>query len=120
MATKPEITGKRNLEFSQWVKDNLPDSSTGYMVSDLDFVFYDYIRKKIALVEVKQYNKIIDTWQDNVFKFLKNCIKKGKPDDWEFMGYFVVRFEKTNFKDGKVYLNGTESSEEEIIKKFSF
>lgn len=120
MSTKPEYTGKRSLEFSQWVKDRLPDSSTGYMVTDLDFVMQNYKTKKVALVEVKLHNKIIETWQDNVFRFLRDCIRNGKPDGWEFIGYFVIRFENTNFKDGKVYLNGNESSEEAIIKKLTF
>lgn len=120
MSTRPEFSGKRSLEFSQWVKDKLPDSKTGFMVTDLDFILYDYKRKKVAIVEVKQYNKIIDNWQDNVFRFLRDCIRNGKPDGWEFVGYFVIRFEKTNFSDGKVYMNGNESSEEAIRKKLSF
>lgn len=120
MATKPEYTGKRSLEFSQWVKENLPDSSTGYMVTDLDFFFYDYKRKKVAIVEVKQHNKIIDDWQNNAFRFLRDCIRNGKPEGWEFIGYFVIRFENTNFSDGKVYLDGTETTEEAIRKKLSF
>ena len=36
--TRPEITGKREIDFSLWVRKNLPDSQAdGFMASDIDF-----------------------------------------------------------------------------------
>ena len=41
--TKPEITGKRDLTFSRWIRNNLPDSQDGFLVTDLDFLLCNYI-----------------------------------------------------------------------------
>lgn len=120
MATRQESSGQRSLDFSSWVRANLPDSKTGYMASDLDFLLYNYKTRKVALCEIKQYNKQIASWQMQMLSFLENCIKNGKPDGWEFIGLFVIRFEVMNFGDGRVWLNGDESSEEEIKKLLSF
>lgn len=120
MATRQEATGMRSLDFSGWVRKNLPDSKTGYMASDLDFLLYNYRTRKVALVEVKQYNKQIASWQMRMLSFLENCIKDGKPEGWEFVGLFIIRFEVTGFSDGRVFVNGDESSEEEIKKILSF
>ena len=118
--TRQENTGIRPLDFSAWVRTNLPDSSTGYLVSDLDFIFYNYKTKKIALCEIKTRNKGINTWQGKLFEFLDSCIKKGLPPDWTYLGFFLIRFEHTFFSDGLVFLNGQPSSEEEIKLKLSF
>lgn len=120
MATRKEITWTRSLEFSQWIRKNLPDSQTGYMVSDIDFILYNYKTKKIAIVEVKTNNKIISTWQRRLLEFVSSCIRNGKPSDYDYLGLYIIRFEKTNFNDGKVYLNGEESSEEQIRKILTF
>ena len=118
--TRQEITKNRPLDFSGWIRTNLPDSSSGYLVSDLDFILYNYKTKKIALCEIKTRNKEIKTWQSMMFRFIHNCIKKGKPEDWCYLGFFLIRFENTFFSDGKVYLNNKLSSEEEIKLSLGF
>ena len=35
--TAKERTGMRDVKFSKWIREKLPDSNTGYSVSDLDF-----------------------------------------------------------------------------------
>jgi len=44
--TRKEFSNIRDLTFSQWIRNNLPDSSCGYMVSDLDFILQNYKTKK--------------------------------------------------------------------------
>ena len=34
--TAKERTGMRDVKFSKWIREKLPDSNTGYSVSDLD------------------------------------------------------------------------------------
>lgn len=118
--TRQEQTHKRDLTFSSWVRKNLPDSSLGYMVSDLDFILYNYKTKKAALVETKTHGSNIKKWQLNLFNNLIKWITKGIDKDWTFLGGFVIVFENTGFQDGRVALNGKLSSEEEIKKLFSF
>ena len=44
--TRQENTGIRDLTFSGWVRENLPNSATGFMVTDIDFYMYNYKTKK--------------------------------------------------------------------------
>lgn len=108
--TKPEITGKRDLTFSQWIKDNLPDSSTGFMVTDIDFVLHNYKTKKSMILEVKTRNKIIETWQKRLYENYHKWIKAGFDADWEYRGTYVIRFENTSFKDGRCYVTSIEKN----------
>jgi len=114
--TKPEITGKRDLRFSQWIRTNLPDSGGGaFLVTDLDFILCSIKYKLLMLLECKTRNKSIQNWQRNIFDILDKCIKYALPKimpEWEYKGFHVIKFENTFFDNGKVYLDGQEIDEE--------
>lgn len=114
MATRQEITGTRELNFSQWVREELPDSATGFLATDLDFILYNYKTKQIALVEVKTRGANLKFWQEGIFKSLSRWVAKGIDSDWTFRGFYTIKFENTFFHDGKCYLNGVQSTEREI------
>ena len=103
--TRPEITGKRDLTFSQWIRDNLPDSSFGFMVTDLDFILYNYNTKKVMLLEIKTRNTNIRVWQRSIFDNFSKWIKRGIDDDWIYLGFHIIKFQNTFFNDGKCYLD---------------
>lgn len=122
--TKLEITGKRDLKFSQWIRINLPDSSTGFLVSDLDFILYSKASKSIMWIEVKTRNKniLFNHWQYKLFTDLAKCLRLGMKTflpEWTFMGYHNIRFENTFFDDGKVYFDNIEISEKELKNRLS-
>jgi hypothetical protein len=117
--TKKEITGYRDLTFSGWVRENLPDSSTGYMASDLDFIFWNYKTKKVMFIEIKTRGCNIKTWQKNMWYNLNKWIIKGIDKDWQYLGFYLIQFEKTNFNDGKCFLNGKEINEQELMNFLS-
>lgn len=112
--TRLESTGIRELNMSGWVRCNLPDSSTGLLVTDLDFIIFNYKKRRLMLLEVKTRNSKMKTWQSIIFSQLEKWIKKGIDQDWDFRGFHVVTFENTLFHDGKCYLDGKESTESEI------
>lgn len=114
--TRKEITNFRDLTLSGWIREKLPDSSTGLMVSDLDFVLYNFKTKKLVLLEIKTRNSELKTWQRNMFKNISEWIAKGIDKDWKYHGFNVLKFENTFFNDGKVYFNDNEMSEREIIE----
>lgn len=114
--TKKEITGIRDLTFSAWVRENLPDSSTGYMASDLDFIFWNYKTKKVMLIEIKTRSANVKTWQKIMWSNIDKWIKNGIDSDWTYLGFNFIQFERTNFEDGRCYLNGNEISELELIQ----
>lgn len=123
MSTKREITGKRDLTFSGWIRDNLPDSSTGYMVSDGDFIIYDYKNKHIALIEQTNYGQEMPDWQKCMYQDLSNWIEAGiaaKGDNWKFEGWYNIKFQKKCFDDGWCSVNGKLMTEDEVKNLFSF
>ena len=117
--TRQEQSGKRDLTVNNWIRNKLPDSSTGFMVSDLDFILYNYKTKKLMLLEIKQYGKQIPTWQRNLFNILHHALQIGLASDIEYLGFHLVRFEKQDFS-GKIYLDNQEVTEQELIDKLSF
>jgi hypothetical protein len=118
--TKHEITGYRDLFFSGWIRKNLPDSNTGYMVTDLDFILSNYKTKKIMLLEIKSRNRMLPTWQAKLFKRIDSWIKKGIDQDWQYLGFHTIIFENTNFTDGRVFFDGKVVTEQELIQQLSF
>jgi len=129
--TKPEITGKRNLTFSKWIRNNLPDSEKfRYRVSDLDFILCDFDKKRIMLLEVKSGNVQMKKWQKNLFYLLSKWVREGikiTGGGWEYMGFHLIVFDK-KFRDdeinpflySKCYLDGKEISERQLINRLSF
>lgn len=118
--TRKELTNTRDLTFSNWVRANLPDSDTGFMVSDLDFILQNYKTKKVMLLEIKTRKSDLKTWQKKLFKNIHNWVLKGIDKDWEYLGFHVIQFENTNFNDGKVYFDYAQVSEKSIKKALSF
>ena len=118
--TRKELTYKRDLSFSTWIRENLPDSVSGFMVSDIDFYIYNYKKKIHALVEVKTRNAPVKTWQKIMYENLCKWIKEGsEKDGWLFKGLYIITFENTNFEDGICYLNNNVISESELIEILS-
>ena len=118
--TRKEKTGTRDLTFNGWVRNSLPDSNTGFIVSDIDFYMYNWKKMTHLMVEIKTRNSPLAKWQEIMYNNLSKWIKEGsKKEGWDFKGFFFIKFENSFFNDGKVYLNEKESSEEEIIKVLS-
>ena len=118
--TRPELTSKRDLTFSGWIREKLPDSSNGYMVSDLDFILYNYKEKICMLLEIKTRNSNLKDWQRRLFANLSKWIEKGIDSDWLFGGFHVVKFENSFFHDGKCWYDDREINEQELVKILSF
>lgn len=118
--TRQEITGERDLSFSRWIRKNLPDSKTGFMVTDVDFFIYNYNTRKVAIVEVKTNKGRMRWWQENFYKNLDNWLKIGcKESNWHYVGFFAIRFENTCFDDGLCIINDKVVTEQEAIEILS-
>ena len=116
--TRQEITNTRDLTFSNWIRERLPDSNTGFLVSDLDFIFENYKTKKVMFLEVKTRGADLRYWQTKLFNNLDRWIRNGIDDGWIYLGFHTVQFENTFFNDGKCYLEGKETTEQELINIF--
>ena len=118
--TRSEKTGERNLDFSRWVRRNLPDSYEGYVVSDLDFVLCNEKTKKLMLVEAKCYNSVSRPWQKRLFNNIDRWIRNGVEPDWQYLGFHVVVFSNTAPNNGKISFNNKDITEDELKKLLSF
>jgi hypothetical protein len=119
--TKKELTFNRksDLRFSQWIRQKLPDSYSGFVVSDIDFILSNYQTKKILLLEIKANNNAVPDWQTVLFKKINKWLKTGIDKDWQYLGFHLIKFEK-QFFEGKVFFDNREISENELIKILSF
>jgi len=112
--TRKEMTGKRSLDFSGWIRINLPDSSTGFSVSDLDFVLWNWKTRKVMLLEIKTRNATVKPFQHKMWCNIHNWIKNGIAKDWTYLGFNLITFENSFFTDGKCFLNKKEITEGEL------
>ena len=101
-------------QFSRWLRDFYLPHTSGFIASDVDFVLYDYVKKKVALVEVKTKNARFEWWQEKFYESLDKWISAGIDEDWEYVGFYLVQFEKNFFDDGECKLNGVVRTEEEV------
>ena len=116
--TRQEKSGTRDLTFSGWVRENLPDSSTGFMVSDLDFILWNYKLRRLMLIEVKTYAAKMRFWQSSLFETLGKLIEYGAQhidEPIDYRGFHCIRFEKSSFDDGRCLLDSKVVSEAELI-----
>ena len=112
--TRKENSGVRDLTFNNWIREKLPDSATGFMVSDIDFFMYNWKTKRCMFIESKSHNSTMREWQIRMYSMLTSWVKKGIDGEWTFYGYHVVTFENTSFNNGKVSLDGKEVTENEL------
>lgn len=112
--TRKEQTGDRSLAFSKWIRENCNDSSTGFLVGNLDWIFWDYKRRRLILIEEKTRNATCSIWfrrlMDEVFvpALREHCKKTGI----EFKEFHVLTFENTSPKDGRIWLDDFEIDEQ--------
>lgn len=119
--TKQETTGRRDLTFSAWIRVNLPDSSTGFQATDIDFVLRNWRTKKLMLLEIKTFHTPIKKWQQIVFSDLDVIFKNGIKSllNWEYLGWHLVMFEGNDFTQ-KVFFDDAEVTENELKNILSF
>jgi hypothetical protein len=109
--------------FSHWIRQNLPDSSTSFYVTDIDFLLMNFRLKKAMMVEAKSFNAPMKKWQQSCYSKLNQWISEGiksDPDNWTWFGTHLITFEQTNFEDGKVWFDGELTDEKSLKDWFWF
>lgn len=116
MTHTKEITGKRSLNFSNWIRNNRPEDVAGLTVNDVDFIFRNYRTKEIIVIEEKCYSgKVMDKhrpFYNDIHEILKfGCEATG----WSYKGYHLVQFENTCPDDGRIFFDHKEITKEQLI-----
>lgn len=120
--TRKENSGARDLNFSGWIREKLPCSSEGFMVTDVDFILWNYKTRRLMLIEVKQHKAIMKKWQILLYGVLDELLKNGSEKLWppvNYFGWHCIRFENTDFSDGRCMLNNKLITEKELIEFMS-
>jgi hypothetical protein len=118
---KSMIREKKDLFFSGWCREKLTDSKDGLLITDIDFILKDYKTRRMMILEVKTRGAGFKNWQRSIYQTLGAALERSlsmnSSNDnlrYDWRGAHFIKFENTNFADGKVFLNYKESSEEEI------
>ena len=130
----PDCPHEKLLFFSEWMRFNLPDSRTGYLVTDIDrikgdtdsvgdgevFAVENWKTNNVMLLEVKSFSAECGVGQKMLFDKINKWIKRGVDDNWNYHGFNYIKFENSNFNDGDVFFNGKEITEDELRSILSF
>ncbi len=105
--TRAEQTGKRSLDFSRWIRHTLPESSTGFMVTNQDWVFWDFKRRRLLLAEEKCFDKPVAPWMIRFIKdVLDPALRSYCPNNGiRYYGYHYIRFQHTGPDNGLIYFD---------------
>ena len=116
---RPECPWERTHKLGDWNRKNLLSSNKGLIITDIDYIYFYYLKKKIILLENKTFNHIIPPWQYKTLELVDQIFKKGTPEGWEYLGLHSSRFEKTSFEDGRAYFDSYQFTEDEYKEMVS-
>ena len=119
MKYKP-ITHK-DFAINNWLREKLPSGPQGLVISDLDFILYNYKTKRLMLIELKQYGREVEWWQKQLFNVLHTAMTYGlKNTKIEYLGFNLITFPKKDFTESETVLwNKEEIGEPELIRRLS-
>ena len=108
-----------DVELSNWIRAKLPIPVTGFSVTDVDIVFYNWKTKRFMVIEKKCKMAEPKPAQHEFFRMLDNRLKQPLTDGWQFLRAHLLQFENTSFSNGKAFIDRREISEAEAIRFFS-
>lgn len=118
--SNPKCPHETKLKFSDWIRENLPSSEDGFMVSDVDFILYNYKTKRMMFIEQKQFGSEVKEWQKKLFTILNDAMKNLPESRLEYKGFHLITFEQTDCKDGKIFYDYQEVSENDLRLRLTF
>ena len=108
---------QHSTEFGLWLRDQKKvDSSKGYIATNIDYVWHNYLTGKWVVIEEKRYMAKVAPWQNKIFNLAGWCFKHHP----KFDGFFLLQFEKTSPIDGKIFLNGMEITVDGLLDFLQF
>lgn len=115
--TRPEFSNTRSLVFSGWIRNKLPNSSTGFCVTNQDWVLWNWRERKLMFLEEKTHTSDIANWFKRLIKDVLHpaILKYSKENEIDYRGYHLLQFENEGPEDGKIFLDHSEITEQELI-----
>lgn len=116
-----EFISKYEQFFSNRLHDNLPKSTEGTLISNIDFLICNYKSKKFIIIELKTKWNQMQYRQKSLYNMLhKRLMKWNKLDDRTFEWTYCITFSWETFADSIVYIQWTniqrKTVDEETLK----
>ena len=109
-----EFVSKYESFFQNRLFSNLPKSSEGVIISNIDFVICNYKTKKFILVELKTKGNEMKPRQKWLYNMLhRRLMHTNNLDNRSFEGTYCIRFMGENFSD-PVFIQWTNIKEKRI------
>lgn len=117
------MTAKRkdghSTEFGLWLREQQEiDSKKGFVATNIDYIWHNYKTGDWMIIEEKRYNSSVKRWQKSMFDIVDWCARIS--GHRKYKGFHIIRFEKTNPDDGRIYIDGKERTRQELIKFLMF
>ena len=116
---------ERQLAFNDWIRNELPDSSTGFITLDIDHIFMNIKTKKLLIIEKKtfnaKYNTDVDFAQRQFLLMIRKIFMQLPKiiNGWQFLDVHLIQFDGFDFETGEVYFDGNLITEQELKTKLS-
>jgi len=112
------MTKKRNdnhsTEFGLWLREQSEiDSKLGFTTSNIDYVWHNYKTGEWMFVEEKRHGAKMSFSQHQIFKKVHAACFAS--EDKKYRGFHLLVFENTSPDDGKMWLNNSEISRNDLI-----
>ncbi len=119
---------EHSTEFGLWLRNKAPDNETilrqpdpldsalGYTTTNIDYFWHNYNTHQWMLLEEKRYGGMPKFYQIRAFKILHQLAKI----DPKYCGFYLVRFEKTNPRDGWTQINEKVVTEQQLLEFLKF
>jgi len=115
--TRQEQYNKRSLDFSIWIRENLPDSNTGFCVTNQDWVFYNWKTKRLMLAEEKTNFGHVSSWFLRLInEIIHPALLEYCPNhNIDYRGYHIIKFENSSPNDGRISLDALGRNVKKIV-----
>jgi hypothetical protein len=106
-----------STEFGLWLREQKEiDSSLGFVASNIDYLWRNYKNGEWMLIEEKRYGGLVKPYQLELFRILDAACKH----DINYKGFHVIKFTNTSPEDGKIILDGTEITKQQLLAFLRF
>ena len=122
---KDDQIGKRGHEFNLWLRNNLPGSNTGLILSDIDMILMNNKTKQFMMLEIKTgWNSETAPKQGGqypILAYIDSCIKSAHQRDYTYLGTHLIRCTGRYPGEGDIYWDKEPNpiTETELINRLS-
>lgn len=117
----------QRLPHRDWLRENQPEGTEGYVVEDLDLLLRCYGsaygtdgRGRFMFCELKYYPHTIGYAQRKTFGLVDGLLRKADPNQKRYLGYYQVQYDNDDWSQSRFWVNGQELDTEDFLRFTGF